>query len=107
MKKIILYYILHVKKIDLSSPLLPPFCRAIESQLLQKNVFWCLEGKELIKKGLLPKKKDFARKRRFFFIAKNFFFVSDSRLCCDGIIVIESGFLIIVLNVLPPPYCYY
>ena len=106
MKKIILYYILHVKKIDLSSPLLPPFCRAIESQLLQKNVFWCLEGKELIKKGLLPK-KDFARKRRFFFNAKNFFFVSDSRLCCDGIIVIESGFLIIVLNVLPPPYCYY
>ena len=70
MKKIILYYILHVKKNRPKLPIAAPFCRAIESQLLQKNVFWCLEGKELIKKGLLPKKKILQEKEDFFFMQR-------------------------------------
>ena len=96
--------ILHItcKKIDLSCPCCPLLSCNWISAITKKNVFWCIEGKELIKKGLLPKKK-ILQEKRFFFNAKNFFFVSDSRLCCDGIIVIESGFLIIVLNVLPLP----
>jgi len=76
MKKIILYYILHVKKIDLSSPLLPPFCRAIESQLLQKKCVLVFRGKRtyLLKKVCCQKKKDFARKKEDFFLMQRIFF---------------------------------
>jgi len=39
----------------------------------KKNVFWCLEGKELIKKGLLPKKKILQEKEDFFLMQRIFF----------------------------------